>query len=106
MQPVPEPEDLVFVDLLSDAGFKLVYANPANKALLINLLNIVLPEFVRVSDIVEYRDREQTPESIFGKKTILDLVCKDSAGNIFSIEVQRKIDGEFGKRCVYYASGQ
>ena len=51
-QPVPDPEDLVFVDLLSDAGFKLVYANPANKALLINLLNIVLPEFVRVSDIV------------------------------------------------------
>ena len=61
---------------------------------------------MRVSDIVEYRDREQTPESIFSKKTILDLVCKDSEGNIFSIEVQRKIDGEFGKRCVYYASGQ
>ena len=51
-QLVPDPEDLVFVDLLSDAGFKLVYANPANKSLLINLLNIVLPEFVRVSDIV------------------------------------------------------
>ena len=92
-QPLPNPEDLVFVDLLSDAGFKLVYANPENKSLLINLLNIVLPEFVRVSDIVEYRDREQTPESIFSKKTILDLVCKDNEGNIFSIEVQRKIDG-------------
>ena len=105
-QPLPNPEDLVFVDLLSDAGFKLVYANPENKSLLINLLNIVLPEFVRVSDIVEYRDREQTPESIFSKKTILDLVCKDNEGNIFSIEVQRKIDGEFGKRCVYYAAGQ
>ena len=50
-QPLPDPEDLVFVDLLSDAGFKLVYANPANKSLLINLLNIVLPEFVRVSGI-------------------------------------------------------
>ena len=82
---MPDPEDLIFVDLLSDAGFKLVYANPENKSLLINLLNIVLPEFVRVSDIVEYRDREQTPESIFSKKTILDLVCKDNEGNIFSI---------------------
>ncbi len=97
---------MVFVDLLSDCGFKLVYANPANKSLLINLLNIVLPDFVHVSDIVEYRDREQTPESLYGKKTMLDLVCKDSEGNIFSVEVQRKIDGEFGKRCVYYASGQ
>ena len=105
-QPRPKPEDMVFVDLLSDCGFKLVYANPANKSLLINLLNIVLPDFVHVSDIVEYRDREQTPESLYGKKTMLDLVCKDSEGNIFSVEVQRKIDGEFGKRCVYYASGQ
>lgn len=105
-QTRPNPEDLVFVDLLSDCGFKLVYANPANKSLLINLLNIVLPDFVRVSDIVEYRDREQTPESLYGKKTMLDLVCKDSEGNIFSVEVQRKIDSEFGKRCVYYAAGQ
>ena len=56
-QPRLNPEDLVFVDLLSDTGFKLVYANPANKSLLINLLNIVLPDDMRVSDIVEYRDR-------------------------------------------------
>ncbi len=105
-QPRPNPEDLVFVDLLSDCGFKLVYANPSNKSLLINLLNIVLPDFVHVSDIVEYRDREQTPESLYGKKTMLDLVCKESEGNIFSVEVQRKIDSEFGKRCVYYAAGQ
>ncbi len=105
-QPRPNPEDLVFVDLLSDTGFKLVYANPANKSLLINLLNIVLPDDMRVSDIVEYRDREQNPDSFLGKKTILDLVCRDLAGNIFCVEVQRKIDSAFGKRCVYYASGQ
>lgn len=50
-------EERVFVDLLSDSGFKAVYADPANKHLLINLLNNVLPDDVRVSDIVEYRDR-------------------------------------------------
>ncbi len=35
-------EDQVFVNLLTDAGFKAVYADPANKQLLINLLNTVL----------------------------------------------------------------
>ena len=99
-------EERVFVDLLSDSGFKAVYADPANKHLLINLLNNVLPDDVRVSDIVEYRDREQQTDTIFSKKTILDLVCRDSAGNIFGIEVQKKVDKDFAKRCVYYASGQ
>lgn len=99
-------EERVFVDLLSDSGFKAVYADPANKHLLINLLNNVLPDDVHVSDIVEYRDREQQTDTIFSKKTILDLVCRDSAGNIFGIEVQKKVDKDFAKRCVYYASGQ
>ncbi|MDD5783554.1 MAG: Rpn family recombination-promoting nuclease/putative transposase [Bacteroidales bacterium] len=99
-------EDRVFVDLLSDSGFKAVYADPANKSLLINLLNNVLPDDVRVSDIVEYRDREQQADTVFSKKTILDLVCRDKVGNTFGIEVQKKVDKEFAKRCIYYASGQ
>ena len=87
-------------------GFKAVYADPANKPLLINLLNTVLPDDVRVSDIVEYRDREQTPDTIYSKKTVLDLVCKDVEGNIFGIEVQKKVDSRLFSRCVFYAAGQ
>ena len=101
-----QPENPVFVNLLTDAGFKAVYADPANKPLLINLLNTVLPDDVRVSDIVEYRDREQTPDTIYSKKTVLDLVCKDVEGNIFGIEVQKKVDSRLFSRCVFYAAGQ
>ena len=101
-----QPETPVFVNLLTDAGFKAVYADPANKPLLINLLNTVLPDDVRVSDIVEYRDREQTPDTIYSKKTVLDLVCKDADGNILGVEVQKKVDSHLFSRCVYYAAGQ
>ena len=101
-----QPENPVFVNLLTDAGFKAVYADPANKPLLINLLNTVLPDDVRVSDIVEYRDREQTPDTIYSKKTVLDLVCKDADGNILGVEVQKKVDSHLFSRCVYYAAGQ
>ena len=94
-----------FVDLMSDAGFKAVYADRENKPLLISLLNMVLPDGVRVHDIKEYRDREQTPDTIFSKKTVLDLICSDFEGNIFSVEVQQMVDSDLFKRCVYYGSG-
>ena len=57
-------------------------------------------------DIVEYRDREQTPDTIYSKKTVLDLVCKDADGNILGFEVQKKVDSHLFSRCVYYAAGQ
>jgi len=43
-----------FVPLMSDAGFKAVFAYRSNKELLIGLLNHLLPEGVVVRDIVEY----------------------------------------------------
>ena len=36
---------------------------------------------------------------------MLDLVCSDDAGNIFSVEVQQEVDNSFFNRCVYYAAG-
>ena len=48
----------VFVDLTFDSGFKLIFADKANKPLLIKLLNSILPPNAKVDDIVEYLDRE------------------------------------------------
>ncbi|MDD6252770.1 MAG: PD-(D/E)XK nuclease family transposase [Bacteroidales bacterium] len=101
-----EVKNLTYVNLLWDAGFKAVYADPRNKHHLINLLNNVLPDGVVVSEIVEYRDREQTRDSTESKKTVLDLVCRDDRERIFSVEVQREADWSMFKRCVFYASKQ
>ena len=94
-----------YVDLLSDPGFKAVFGDRHNKSLLIRLLNCLLPEDVRVQDIISYLDREQSIDYLGAKKTILDLVCKGEDGSIFNVEVQRERDGEFFERCVYYGSG-
>ena len=94
-----------YVDLMSDAGFKAVFADRQNKDLLIFLINSLLPAEAKVSDIVAYLDREQHIDTIFGKKTILDLVCQDEQGRTFSVEVQRVGTGTFFERCVFYASG-
>lgn len=98
-------EGQTYVNLLWDAGFKAVYADRQNKPLLISLLNMVLPDGVRIHDITEYHDREQERDTIYSKKTILDLVCVDDRGDIFSVEVQQEVDSSFFNRCVYYAAG-
>ena len=41
----------IFVDLTYDSGFKAVFADEANKTLLIGLLNEVLPPQAQISDI-------------------------------------------------------
>ena len=63
-----------YVPLTTDDGFKAVFADRANKPLLIRLLNNLLPEGVIVKDIVEYCDREQCQDTILSKKTVLDLI--------------------------------
>ncbi len=92
-----------YVNLLGDAGFKAVYADQSNKSCLINLINCVLPEDVRVKDIIAYLDREKDPEIVKGKRTFLDLVCKGEDGSVFSVEVQNAPEEDFFQRCMFYA---
>ena len=77
-----------FVDLRSDAGFKAVLADRDNKDILIGVLNLILPPEARVEDIVEYSDCEQRRDLVYGKKTVLDLVCVDQKGRTFIVEMQ------------------
>ncbi len=95
-----------YVNLMSDAGFKAVFADRSNKEILVGLLNYALPPDVRVRDIVRYEDREQPVSVAGGKRTILDLVCVDDMGVTFSVEVQRYAERSFFERCVYYCSGK
>ena len=94
-----------FVDLRSDAGFKAVLADRNNKDILVGVLNLILPPEAMVEDIIEYSDREQRRDVIYGKKTVLDLVCVDQRGRTFIVEMQSSPEDRFFERCVYYASG-
>ena len=94
-----------YVDLMSDPGFKIVYGDRANKKLLIDLLNAVLPEEAEVDDIIEYRDREQLKDTVYSKGSRMDLLCRGKDGRNYIVEVQRERCDPFFKRVMYYASG-
>ena len=94
-----------FVDMMRDSGFKAVLVDRNNKQLLIRMLNCILPEEARISDILSYHDREQSVDYVGAKKTFLDLVCVGDTGDTFNVEVQQKVDDCFFQRCVYYGCG-
>ena len=105
MDTTIQEKEEIFVDLTYDAGFKAVFADEANKWLLVRLLNYILPEEAKVQDIKKYLDREQGKDTPEGKKTQFDIICEGMNGERFIVEFQRSAEAAFFQRCVYYAAG-
>ena len=78
----------MYVNPLSDAGFKALLCDPANKAELIRFLNVFLPEDRRVADL-EYAATEFPGITLANKASLVDLRCTDKDGRNFIVEVQR-----------------
>ena len=93
-----------YVDLLSDAGFKAVFADRENKELLRQTINLLLPEENAVEEIAQYLDREQEQDFIGGKRTYCDLACKGRDGKRFIVELQKEPQVAFFERCVFYSA--
>ena len=92
----------VYVDLLSDPGFKTVFCSPDNSDLLIALINVMLPNDRHVEKIINIRNEVASP-SIDGGRVVMDLTCIDEQGRIFDIEVQKVSNDSLFKRFVNYA---
>ena len=93
-----------YVDLLTDAGFKAVFADQENRELLRQTINLLLPEENAVEEITQYLDREQEQDFIGGKRTYYDLVCKGRDGKRFIVELQKEPQVAFFERCVFYSA--
>ena len=93
----------IYVNPLSDAGFKALLCDPANKPVLIGMLNAFLPPDRTVEDL-EYATTEIPGLTLAGKASRVALRCTDTRGRSFIVEVQRSPQPNFFRRCVYYAS--
>ena len=98
-----ETSSQIYVNPLTDAGFKALLCDPANKRDLIALLNAFLPAGRRVSDL-EYATTEMPGVTLSNKASRVDLRCTGAEGEEFIVEVQRSPQPHFFRRCVYYAS--
>ena len=92
-----------YVDILTDGGFKAVFGDAANKQVVMDFLNAILPEGRKIHAL-EYSTTEIPGITLANKSVRLDLRCTAEDGTSFIIEMQRYSQNNFFKRCVSYAS--
>ncbi|GHT23078.1 hypothetical protein FACS189419_06520 [Planctomycetales bacterium] len=92
-----------YINPYTDFGFKKLFGEEANKDLLIDFLNAVLPPENRVADLT-FRNSEQLPDNIVDRKAIFDIACTGDHGESFTVEMQKAKELWFKDRALFYAS--
>lgn len=90
-----------FLNPFTDVGFKKLFGQEVNKELLIEFLNDLLGSERYVADI-SFMNKENVPESLGGRVVIFDILCKDSDGAHFIVELQNQYQDYFFDRGLYY----
>jgi predicted transposase/invertase (TIGR01784 family) len=92
-----------YINPLTDFGFKRLFGTEPNKALLVDFLNVVLPQHHRIED-VNYGNSEQVGNTPMDRKAIFDIYCQGIRGDRFIVEIQKAKQNYFKDRSVYYTS--
>lgn len=91
----------VFINPLTDFGFKRVFASEENKDILIAFLNDCISDHVGVIREIRFLSSEHIGAE---KKLIFDIYCTNERGQRFIIEMQRARQDYFADRVITYIS--
>lgn len=92
-----------YINPLTDFGFKRLFGTEPNKALLIDFLNVLLPEQHTISDL-SFRNSESVGNTTVDRKAIFDIYCESESGERFIVEIQKAKQNYFKDRSVYYST--
>ena len=87
----------------TDFGFKKLFGEEANKNLLVDFLNELLPKEHKIVELA-FKNPEQLGDIGKERKAIFDIHCKNSAGERFIVEMQKEKLKFFKDRSVFYAT--
>ena len=92
-----------YLDPKADLTFKKIFGNHPQR--LISLLNALLPlSEAEQIHAIEYLPAELVPQLEGGKNTIVDVLCTDSRGRKFCVEMQMEWSDAFQQRVLFNAS--
>ena len=94
----------VFINPLTDFGFKYLFGEEANKKFILSFLNSLLTDGKAITD-VEFVDKERISDSKSGRVLIYDLHCKTSDGEKIIVEMQNRTQTYFDDRALFYLAG-
>ena len=92
-----------YINLLTDFGFKRVFGTEPNKALLIDFLNTLLPDYHQIQDVT-FKNNENLGSTQIDRKAIFDIYCQAESGDFFIVEIQKAKQNFFKDRSVYYST--
>ena len=92
-----------YINILTNGGFKAVFAYPENKAVVMDIMNAFLPANRQVRDIV-FMQTEHPSRADEGKEYRFDFMCRDDNDVYFIVEAQNYFDDNWSRRCVSYTS--
>lgn len=92
-----------YLNPYTDFGFKKLFAEEANKDLLIDFLNQLLPEHHQIAEL-QFKNTEQLPDVPLERKAIFDISCVSVTGEHFIVEMQKAKLRFFKDRSVFYVT--
>ena len=92
-----------YINPYTDFGFKKLFGEEANKDLLIDFLNQLLPAHHQIKDLI-FKNVEQTADLQNERKAIFDIHCKAMNGEYFIVEMQKAKINYFKDRALFYVT--
>jgi predicted transposase/invertase (TIGR01784 family) len=93
-----------YLDPKSDFAFHKLFGQEKNKDILLSFLNAVFEGVHDTIEDVEYIPPALYPDTNVIRQSIVDVLCRDSKGRRFIIEMQCAKDDYFIRRSIAYAS--
>ncbi|MCK5727862.1 MAG: PD-(D/E)XK nuclease family transposase [Methylococcales bacterium] len=87
----------------TDFGFKKLFAEEANKDLLIDFLNQLLPSHHQISTL-EFKNVEHINDTAKERRAIFDIYCQTHEGDRFIVEMQKAKVKFFKDRSLFYST--
>jgi predicted transposase/invertase (TIGR01784 family) len=92
-----------YINPYTDFGFKKLFGEEANKDLLIDFLNQILPPHHQIVELT-FRNSEILGEMLHERKAIFDIHCEAKSGEKFIVEMQKAKVNFFKDRSLFYAT--
>ena len=99
-----EPSRHKYFNPFTDFGFKKIFGEEPNKALLIDFLNELLRSEERAIVDLEYLKNEQLGYAPTTRRAVFDIHCRNQDGEHFIVEMQKTRQKYFKDRSSYYAT--
>ena len=91
-----------YISLMSDFGFKRIFANPEHPHILISFIETVIPTLSIHS--IEYLDTTQFTDHLDDRTSIFDVFCRLDDGSFVVVEMQQIRQEHYVDRTILYAS--